>query len=985
MAYKRRLFLIFLILPVFTLTADVKIRDIQSDTTGQYVGTVVTTSGVVTVQNGTFTNDPIYIQDSVGPYSGILIYTSYYTVRTGDSVKVTGTVSEYYGKTEIGYLSSLSVLSTDCDIPAPTLVTTSALATSNPDTAEMYEGVLVGIMNPVVTDVNLGYGEWEINDGSGPCRVNDEASYTMPSLGDTLAAVVGILNYSYDDFKLEPRGDFDIYGSFSGIGRVTVNPNQLTEGVPENVVVSFSVDFGEINRIILLIPENFEFPGSYTLSGAGFLNAILTITGDTLYIENAGITSLAGGHLNLADLTPRLSGVETLAVYTGTQSDTSLSPVSDFPEILVSRLDGTVPISLLRQNNSQGVPLLLGETVKITGIMTVAGELGGQYFLWDNTAGVCVYNPGGGLSIGDSAVFQGTMTQWNGLTELSPSTVLSGPFTGTPRDPVTATCSTLSLEGSGGVENFEGKLVRIDNILRTAPVFPQTGQNMTIQDPTGSFELRIETDDIAGKPLPPDGFSITGVISQYCPSSPFTTGYQLMPRGIYDIRKGGDGSGFANSFLSSVPVSSTGEITVILTSEIDSLNCASFEFTDTSWHWSGNTSDVLISQPAVVDSVAGNGSSRRYVVFVGNLHLPPDSSCEIVFRNVTAPDSFGKFTLKTKTSVEQAQFLQETYLSPEIWAVLPIALAQSPDSGGYNSSMQGRYVAVSGVVTGPSAIFNGSTTKTSFWIQDSTGGINVFSSQDKGNTSFVLGAEVVARGVITEYNGVTELVYSAPDSVELVGLERPLPDTLALKENEGLHEIVEGRLVKASNSVVTTYPQQSGTGSDFTVRNGRTLLTVRVNDAAALDLSSIKPGQLFSIYGVVGQYTYDEPPATGYQLLPRFQTDIQPVDFGPVSESQNITVYPNPVSFSIGENLNLFLNSPLGGRIALRIFDMEGRLVKTLLENAASGPQLIIWDGITEYGISAGIGVYVINYSFKSTDGTETSINRPLVVGTPLE
>ncbi len=980
-----RLLLILSFLPSLALSLDLRIRDIQSDSTGQYLGMVVTTTGIVTVENGTFQNDPIYIQDSVGPYSGILVYTTYYTVKTGDSIKVTGTVTEYYGKTEIGYISSLTVLASNCEMPPPTMVRTRDLATSNPDTAEMYEGVLVGILNPVVTDVNLGYGEWAIDDGSGPCRVNDEASYTTPSLNDTLAAIVGIVNYSFDDYKLEPRGDFDIYRSFSGSGRVSLDPEQMTEGVSENLTLSFSVDFGEILRIMLILPESFDYDGAYALSGSGFLNASVTVSGDTVKIINAGINSLARGHLTLLDILPTESGVETLAVYTGSEYDTFLSPISDFPQILISRLDGTIPILLLRQNNSQGVPLLLGESVRITGVMTSAGELGGQYFLQDNTAGVCVYNPGGSLAIGDSAVLQGVMTHWNGLTELSPSSVLSGPYPGTQQIPVIATCSTLSREGTGGVENFEGKLVRIDNLLRNAPVFPQIGQNMTIQDPTGTFEIRIEVSEIAGKPIPPDGFSLTGIISQYCPSSPYTTGYQLMPRGLFDIRKGGDGSGFAEPYLSSVNISGTGDITVDLTSELDTLQKASFEFTDTSWHWSGAVSDVEVPFQAVVDSITGDGVTRKFTVFIGNLDLSPDSSCRIILKNVSAPDSVGYLLLRTKTSTEINSSLQEIYDSPKIWAVYPISSVQMPDSTGYSSSMEGSFVAVSGVVTGPSAIFNGSTTKTSFWIQDKSGGVNIFSSQDKGNTLFTLGTEVVVRGVVTEYNGVTEIVYSNTDSVVIVGSGRPLPDTMILEENEGLHEIVEGRLVKIPNSVVTTFPQQSGSGNDFTARNGRTLFTVRVNDGAILDLSEIKPGKIFNFFGIVGQYTYDTPPASGYQLLPRFQSDMSPVNFGPVSESPEITVYPNPVSFSIGEVLSIFLNSPVTGRVSLRIYDMEGRLVKALLESAQGGPQLILWDGINDYGTSARIGVYIIHFSHISADGSETSINRPLVVGTPLE
>ncbi|MCP4075598.1 MAG: hypothetical protein GY744_05390 [Gammaproteobacteria bacterium] len=38
---------------------------------------------------------------------------------------------------------------------------------------EAYEGVLVNVTNAVCSNPNLGYGEWELDDGIGPCHVYD--------------------------------------------------------------------------------------------------------------------------------------------------------------------------------------------------------------------------------------------------------------------------------------------------------------------------------------------------------------------------------------------------------------------------------------------------------------------------------------------------------------------------------------------------------------------------------------------------------------------------------------------------------------------------------------------------------------------------------------------------------------------------------------------------------------------------------------------
>ena len=960
-----------------------RIQDIQSDTAGQYTGQEVTVLGIVTAASGVI--DPgFYIQDSVGAYSGVLVYTTFYNVDLGDSVRVTGPVEEYYGKTEISFPSSVTVLASGCQVPPPTLITTSAIATSNPDTAEMFEGVLVGILQPVVTDTSLGYGEWEIDDGSGPARVDDAGPYTPPLLGDSLAAIVGIVDYSFDNFKLQPRGNQDIYYTFSGAGEVNVSPNQIIQNDPVNLNFNFSTAFGEINEIEIILPGSFDFSGSIVFSGSGFLNAGYSVSGDTISINGAEVSSIKSGTCQLTSVTAQNPGIETLYVFTASSGDT-LSPISTFPIIQITRADGSIPISLVRANTSQGVPLLLGENVVVTGIMTAAGELGGQYFLEDGTGGVCVYNPGGGLSIGDSGVFQGTVDHWNGLTELSPSDLISGPFSAQPIVPEVVTCSILELEGTGGIENYEGRLVRIDNLLQTVPVFPQVEQNMPISDGTGDFELRVLVQEIAGKPVPPDGFSVTGIISQYCPSSPYTSGYQIMPRSLADIRKGGSGSGFVESYLSSIIHGSTGDVTLYVTAEIDTIDQISFEITDTSWHWSGSINDVQVPSGATVDSVGGNGLDQEYQIYISNLSLEPDSSCFITIMDLTAPDSTGSFELLTKTGVQGFPNITEIYNSPQIWSVNSIWEVQQPDSGGYNPILLGQSVVVAGVVTGPSSIFNGGTTKTSFWIEDTSSGVNIFSSEDDGNQSFVLGAEVIVRGVVTEYNGITEIVYPHPDSATIVGLQRPLPDTLLLQENQGIYELIEGRLIMVKNAIVTSLPVQSGSGKDFEIRNGRTIIAVRLTDDADLNTDHITVGNILDVIGIAGQYSYDTPPASGYQLLPRFNSDLMEIHLANPTQDPQLTIYPNPVSITAGEIIHIFVNSPLEGTLTLKIFDMEGREVATLLENTASGPQYITWDGLTNYGFNARIGVYIVHLKYKHNNGDEEIINKPLVVGTTLE
>jgi len=131
--------------------------------------------------------------------------------NVGDEVLVSGVVEEFYGMTEIS-VNSFEIISTGNTLPPVVPVSTGDIATGSP-TAESYEGVLVEVSNVIVVDNSLGYGEWLVDDGRGACRIDDDAddlSYDVPANGTVLPYIRGVLNYNFDNFKLEPRYREDI-------------------------------------------------------------------------------------------------------------------------------------------------------------------------------------------------------------------------------------------------------------------------------------------------------------------------------------------------------------------------------------------------------------------------------------------------------------------------------------------------------------------------------------------------------------------------------------------------------------------------------------------------------------------------------------------------------------------------------------------------------------------------------------------------------
>jgi len=190
----------------------VTIADIQ-DTTGtssgdsKLKGQVVMVAGVISAESYAF--GPYYIQDGTGPWSGVYVYDSNNDAAYGDSILITAEVAEYYNLTELKNVSSFAVLSQGHKVE-PTLVTSGEIGTGGVN-AEAYEGVLVKVVNADISNPDLGYGEWEIDDGSGACRVDDKAEYYFdPAKYNSVKSIVGVLDYSFNDTKIQPRLAYDI-------------------------------------------------------------------------------------------------------------------------------------------------------------------------------------------------------------------------------------------------------------------------------------------------------------------------------------------------------------------------------------------------------------------------------------------------------------------------------------------------------------------------------------------------------------------------------------------------------------------------------------------------------------------------------------------------------------------------------------------------------------------------------------------------------
>ncbi|MEW5869395.1 MAG: endonuclease/exonuclease/phosphatase family protein [Chloroflexota bacterium] len=199
--------------------------DPEANDASPLAGQWVYVEGIVTAEPGDLDSSSrvMIIEDPAGgPYSGLQLYASTGNFSTlsappGTEVRAFGRVYEYYGLTELQVdgATNVTVLSTGNPVPGPDVVTTHDFATGNAAVAEGWESVFIEFHDAIVTDENLGYGNWAFDDGTGPTRGDDMGASGNPltyepTLGDEYVFIRGIGFYDFDDYKIEPRSDADI-------------------------------------------------------------------------------------------------------------------------------------------------------------------------------------------------------------------------------------------------------------------------------------------------------------------------------------------------------------------------------------------------------------------------------------------------------------------------------------------------------------------------------------------------------------------------------------------------------------------------------------------------------------------------------------------------------------------------------------------------------------------------------------------------------
>jgi hypothetical protein len=224
-----------------------------------------------------------------------------------------------------------------------------------------------------------------------------------------------------------------------------------------------------------------------------------------------------------------------------------------------------------------------------------------------------------------------------------------------------------------------------------------------------------------------------------------------------------------------------------------------------------------------------------------------------------------------------------------------------------------------------------------FVMRDNTGGITVFRATGNHGYTVKEGDSVRVIGTVSQFNGLTEF---NSDTVMLLGTNKTIKSPVV---TTFLGEVHENDLVRFNNmqfnTPITTWPTAA---TNISVHNATDTVVIRLQPANADIIGKPAPIGPFDIIGLGNQFDASSPFNSGYQLFPRFLSDIitHPV------------IYADTAAVTVGENVGSVI-------LKFKIAQVNGTAVSasgTVSGTATFGSDYIITSPTVNFPASAANG-----------------------------
>ncbi len=332
------------------------------------------------------------------------------------------------------------------------------------------------------------------------------------------------------------------------------------------------------------------------------------------------------------------------------------------------------------------------------------------------------------------------------------------------------------------------------------------------------------------------------------------------------------------------------------------------------------TTSLMLSLSAPIESKPG--SELEYQITIKNPSSKPvqdvivyfPSSGDLEYKNSTVPAvqqaGWLQFSLRTLTSFEsktisvifnapwryttisvqgiyvRAEGIEAPVFGEVLRTVLkggsvPIAIARTL-IGTESVTVEG----IASMYTG--GLYAGSS-GTKFYIEDETGGVQVYIPGGAGKVGVPLGAFVRVQGAIEPYRGAIELIPS-PEDVELLSQpgDKPAREPLATtaKELQQAPEEFAGRLVTLSGEVIRV--EEFSFSYEIDLLDDGDMASVYIDKLTEVNVEAVAVGQYYQVTGIA------EILDDSIQVYPRVQTDLTEIQPPTVTMSARMPVNYDP-------------------------------------------------------------------------------------------
>ena len=474
------------------------------------------------------------------------------------------------------------------------------------------------------------------------------------------------------------------------------------------------------------------------------------------------------------------------------------------------------------------------------------------------------------------------------------------------------------------------------------------GGGASIDPVNASFDLQIADNDTQTPDI---------VISEIMYNNPGTDDYEYLELVNNDSEAVNlEGYSFSEGFVFTFPsfTLQPGEYVIIASDSAlfeDAFEITPFEFESGALNNGGEDIELRDAGGNVVDYVdyspnapwdeGANGSGSALIL----CDLNADNNDPSNWRASNTPS--GVFISGTQILGSPGSANDCSDAPPPSYPPYSVGVVTTNDSNGVPDSI-GRTCQLQGVVYGENLRPGGLQFTL---IDDQNDGIHIFSSAESYGYTVVEGDEVIVQGTIGQFNGLTQLNL---DTVWMVSSNNSL---VAATEVTALDESTESQLITILNLTIVDPLQWLNTGSGFNVdvTNGTDTVQMRI-DADVNIFGTLPPVGMFNLIGIGGQFDGSSPFDEGYQILPRYLPDIDPVSSISEAEFEQGIRNPSKEVFKIEMQLpvhaiqisdvfgqQLFYSKAVGGDMSLSLKNYPNGvyIITFISEGVAWSTQLV--------------------------------------------